>query len=81
MFSLRYAQDGLSARSQFMRLCGKLQGRKVVTLNSNPEACARVLASSNTKGQGIELMLACPAWEPVFSIESVDGDKWEWLSK
>lgn len=81
MFSLRYAQDGLSARSRFMQLCGKLQGRKVAILNSNPEACARVLASSNNKGQGIEMMLACPAWDPVYSIESVDGERWEWLSK
>lgn len=81
MLSLRYAKDGFSARSQFMRLCGILQKRKVVVLNSNPEACARVLASSNNKGQGIEMMLACPAWSPVFSIESVDGEAWEWLSK
>lgn len=80
MFSLRYAQDDLSVRSRFMRLCGRIQGKKVVTLNSNPEACARVLASSNTKGQGIELMIACPAWSPVSSIESVDGEDWEWLA-
>ena len=81
MLSLRYAQEGFSARSQFMRLCGWLQGRTVATLRSNPEACARVLASSNVKGQGIELMIACPAWSPVLSIESVDGEAWEWLSK
>ncbi len=81
MVSLRYAEEGLSARTRFMQLCGKLQGRKVLALKSNPETCARVLASSNNKGQGIEMMLACPAWEPIFSIESVDGADWEWLSR
>lgn len=63
-----------------MKLCGRLQGRKVAVLNSNPEACARILASSNNKGQGIESLLACPAWQPALSIESVDGDDWEWMA-
>ncbi|HVJ90615.1 MAG TPA: cytochrome P450 [Labilithrix sp.] len=81
MFSLRYANERNSARFQFMRLCGWLQGKKVVALRSDPEACARVLASSNTKGQFIEQLIACPAWLPVFSIESVDGDEWRYLAK
>lgn len=80
MASLRYAKSIFNVRTLFMKLCGKLQGRDVIVLNSHPELCSRILASSNRKGQGIELMLACPAWKPVLSIESVDGEDWEWLS-
>ena len=80
MISLRYAREGFNFRSEFIRLCSRLQGRSVAILKSNPAACTRILASSNTKGHGIELMVACPAWAPIYSIESVDGEEWEWLA-
>ena len=80
MLSLRYAREGFNVRTEFFRICSRLQGHPVSILKSNPTACNRILASSNTKGHGIELMVACPAWAPIYSIESVDGEAWEWLS-
>lgn len=80
MPSIRYSHPRLDARFLFMQLCGWLQGKKVVALRSDPEAATQVLAASNTKGRFIEDLIACPAWEPVYSVESVDGPKWRSLA-
>lgn len=81
MFSLRYANQALNPRLWLMRLFGLIQGKRVIALRSDPEACAKVLISSNKKGRFIEQLIACPAWLPVHSVESVDGDEWVYLAK
>ena len=63
-----------------LRFLGVLQKKKVVILDSNPRLCGEILAASDTKGTFIEQLLATPAWHPVYSIESMDGPRWEQLS-
>ncbi|CAF4403681.1 unnamed protein product, partial [Rotaria sp. Silwood2] len=36
----------------------------------------QVLLASENKGSFIEEKIACPAWSPVLSLESVNGDTW-----
>ncbi|MEO5970217.1 MAG: cytochrome P450 [Bdellovibrionia bacterium] len=79
--SFRYGGGKFDIRSNFIRFCGWLQNKKVVFLDSDPEACAQVLASSEVKGTFIEFLLATPAWNPIYSIESVDGELWEQLAQ
>jgi hypothetical protein len=63
-----------------MRAFGVMQRKKVVILNSDPRRCGEILASSDTKGTFLERIFATPAWHPVYSIESMDGERWEQLS-
>ena len=42
---------------------------------TDPKVALRVLKGV-TKGDGLESRLALPAWAPVLSIESVDGELW-----
>jgi hypothetical protein len=78
--SFRYGGGKFDIRSNFIRFCGWLQNKKVVFLDSDPQACAQVLASSDVKGSFVEAMLATPAWSPIYSIESVDGELWDQLA-
>ena len=32
-----------------------------------------------TQGEGLESAIACPAWAPILSLESVDGELWRGL--
>jgi len=79
--SFRYGGGNFDVRSHFMRFCGWLQHKKVFFLDSDPEACGQVLASSEVKGSFLESMLATPAWRPIYSVESVDGELWEQLAQ
>jgi len=79
--SLRYGGGRFDPRIAMMRVFGFLQGKKIVILSSNPKLCSDVLASSDTKGTFLETLFATPAWNPVYSIESVDGDRWKQLSE
>eukprot|EP00887_Chlorella_sp_A99_P000067 scaffold16.g67.t1 len=42
----------------------------------DPELARAVLLQSADKGAGLERYIACPAWAPVLSLESVDGQLW-----
>jgi hypothetical protein len=79
--SFRYGGGKFDLRSYLVRLCGWLQNKKVVFLDSQPDLCEQVLASSVLKGSFVESMLATPAWSPIYSIESADGELWEQLSQ
>ena len=79
--SFRYGGGQLDLRSAFIRLCASLQGKKAVLLNTNPQNFGQILAASETKGTFIEHIFANPAWNPIASVESVDGELWEDLSK
>lgn len=79
--SLRYGGGSLDIRNSLIRTIGFLQRKKVVILNSNAQLCGEILASSNTKGTLLEHLIAIPAWSPVYSIESMDGECWEQLSR
>ncbi|MFZ9594964.1 MAG: cytochrome P450 [Bdellovibrionia bacterium] len=78
---LRYSSDGIDLRSAFMRFCGFLQGKPVVIIDSDPQLAAKVLQSSRVKGSFIERLFAIPAWNPIYSVESEDGERWETLAK
>jgi hypothetical protein len=77
---IRYGEGPFELRTAFMRLCAWLQGKDVVILDRDPLACAKALASSETKGSFIETIFAIPAWRPLYSIESEDGPRWKELA-
>jgi len=78
--SIRYGGGSIDLRSLFLRLTGFLQKKRVVIVKSNPELCADILNASDTKGTFVEKMIATPAWHPVVSTESVDGQQWQDLA-
>ena len=80
MLSLRYGDDALDLRARALRALGATQRRAVVVLHGDPELYAAVMASSDTKGQFIEALIATPAWAPFYSIESTDGERWKQLA-
>jgi cytochrome P450 len=80
LFGLRYGSFG-PVRTMYLQALGAMQGNRVMSLRSNPELCASVLARSVDKGSLIEGLVACPAWEPAFSVESVNGVLWKRLRK
>src|SRR5690242_3965844 len=75
--SIRYGGGFFNIRTLFIRLCAWLQRRPLLILDRNPEACSKVLACSDVKGTFIESIFAIPAWRPLYSIESEDGEKWQ----
>eukprot|EP00041_Stephanoeca_diplocostata_P027201 m.746162 g.746162 ORF g.746162 m.746162 type:complete len:392 (+) comp23133_c0_seq4:145-1320(+) len=50
-----------------------------VKVASNPTDVRHMLNTSNVKGEFLERRVACAAWLPVISIESVDGPTYEVL--
>ncbi|MFK7872044.1 MAG: cytochrome P450 [Oligoflexales bacterium] len=80
MFSFRYSEL-LNARNLLISTCGLLQKKKTVFLTKNFHDCYLVLKNSHIKGLFIEQFVACPAWSPVLSIESTDGDLWKQLQR
>lgn len=79
--SIRYGGGSFDVRSAFIRMCGFLQRKKIIIINSKPKICGEILAASDTKGSFVEHIFATPAWHPIYSIESVDGELWEQLAK
>ena len=79
ILSLRYGSNFFSFRDLLIRLCGLLQKKKVVILKSDSLLCQKIMESSNRKGSFIEQLIALPAWDPILSIESSDGDEWQKL--
>jgi len=51
-------------------------GRRFVRI-SDPALATQVLQASVQKGDCIESRIATPAWAPVVSLESVDGECWQ----
>lgn len=60
-------------KSLLMRILGVFIGKKIQIISS-PEWALAVLKSSNHKGFALEKYIASPAWLPILSLESVDGD-------
>ncbi len=75
--SIRYGSGLFNIRTLFLRFGAWLQRRPLLILDRNPDACSKVLASSEVKGSFIENIFAIPAWRPLYSIESEDGEKWQ----
>jgi hypothetical protein len=75
--SIRYGSGFFNFRSLFIKVCAWLQRRPLLILDHNPEACSKVLACSEIKGTFLEHIFAIPAWQPLYSIESEDGEKWQ----
>ena len=78
--SLRFEKQGFDLRSVVLRALAFAQGRRAVFLRTDPELCGAVLASSDTKGNFLEALIATPAWVPLYSIESVNGVLWKQLA-
>lgn len=79
-FSLRYGGGTFDLRDSLIRSFAALQGKKVEILKSNPKLVGLILAASDTKGTFLEQLFATPAWHPIYSIESMDGKRWEQLA-
>ena len=47
-----------------------------IQIVDDPEIASLVLKHSSCKGYGIEQYIATPAWSPLLSFESVDGELW-----
>ncbi|GMF25565.1 unnamed protein product [Phytophthora lilii] len=63
-------------RALLLHLLAFLQGVKVKWV-TDPELVIRVLKASGDKGDLIETLLSLPAWSPVVSLESVNGEQWK----
>ncbi len=81
MFSIRYNKDNFDIRTQFIKLCGFLQRKKVIILEDKPYLSKIILEQSVVKGSFIESLIALPAWKPIRSIESIDNEEWIKLSR
>lgn len=77
---MRYGGGFFDLRTLMFQLSALLQRKKIIILNSDPKLCSEILASSDTKGTFLEQLVATPAWHPIYSIESVDGDLWKQLA-
>jgi hypothetical protein len=54
---------------------GWIQGCKFVEI-TDMDQFEKILSVSSKKGFGLEYYISCPAWYPVRSVESVDGEEW-----
>ena len=77
--SLRYGSKDFDLRSLLLKSLAWLKRKPVKILDSDPIFCSQVLSASKVKGIFIESELATPAWHPIYSIESMDGDHYEQL--
>ena len=71
-------------RQCLLLLLSYLSGTKNVVFINNIEdilLCEKVLKNSDKKGYGIEYHLSMSAWEPIYNIESIDGEKWKCVRK
>ncbi|KAG7379478.1 hypothetical protein PHYPSEUDO_008525 [Phytophthora pseudosyringae] len=62
-------------RAVLLHLLALCQGVKVKWV-TDPHLALNVLKSTADKGDLIEAKLALPAWSPVVSLESVNGEQW-----
>ena len=62
-----------SLRSAYLRLVAAAQGVRVEYVDParEPEVVDRVLSATGDKGTFVEDLVACPAWRPILSVESV----------
>ena len=77
---IRYGGGSFDLRKYFIKLCAWLQRKPVIILDRDPLLCTAFLASSDKKGSFVEHLFAIPAWHPLYSIESEDGERWKALS-
>ncbi len=75
--SIRYGGGRFDFRTLYIQICCRLQKKKAMIYKSNPADCAKILNTSSVKGTFLEQIFATPAWHPIFSIESTDGDTWK----
>jgi hypothetical protein len=68
VFAIRYGD----AREYYLRLFG---GKIVYMRTLDMELIQKVMTSAD-KGDYIERRIATPAWHPVISLESCDGEQW-----
>lgn len=68
----------VAPRMALFHVLGWLHGFRVTHVRDAADAVA-VLKASHTKGKALEQRVACPAWAPVLSLESVDGPVWRAL--
>lgn len=80
-YSLRYGKNETNLRDKILQISCFLQRKKCVLLKDNPTLCKKILESSNNKGSFVESLVACPAWKPIYSVESVNGNLWKSLNQ
>ncbi|KAG6619392.1 RxLR-like protein [Phytophthora cinnamomi] len=63
-------------RTLLLNLIAFFQGVRVKWV-TDADLAIRVLKSSGDKGDLIETLLSLPAWSPVVSLESINGEQWQ----
>ncbi|KAH7488422.1 hypothetical protein PRIC1_007461 [Phytophthora ramorum] len=62
-------------RAALLHLLAFFQGVRVKWI-TDPDLVIRVLKATSNKGDLIETLLSLPAWSPIVSLESVNGEQW-----
>lgn len=72
------SQDEISRFFQmiFFRILGIISGTNLMIVR-DPDLAVLVMKQSNHKGNALEKYMASPAWLPILSLESVDGELWK----
>eukprot|EP00042_Codosiga_hollandica_P034931 m.252499 g.252499 ORF g.252499 m.252499 type:complete len:478 (+) comp54523_c0_seq1:211-1644(+) len=66
------------AQVLFYRVAAFLQGTNpLVDLSDDPKLFGECMKANSNKGKMLEYHFSCSAWEPILSVESVDGELWE----
>ncbi|CAI5737264.1 unnamed protein product [Peronospora destructor] len=63
-------------RALLLHLAARCQGVHLKWV-VDPHVAFQILNSSGDKGDLIESLLSLPAWSPIISLESVNGEQWE----
>ena len=63
----------IAARKLCFAAFGVLRGQRLVNV-TDPEVATAVMRASVVKGDALERHVATPAWRPLLSLESVDGE-------
>ncbi len=69
----------LSARAFLLELIVKIASGRETLTTADPDIGRKVLQSSSYKGLGLECFVSLRAWQPIISLESIDGDDWKRL--
>jgi hypothetical protein len=56
--------------------CRVFGSRRSCEFATDPKVCARILAGSSDKGEGLERFVSLNAFDPIRATESVNGEEW-----
>ena len=69
-----------TSRDWMFFVCSLLQGKRLTMVGDALSARA-MLVNSVTKGTFLEKLHAAPTWDPIISVESIDGPQWKRMAR